>query len=349
MAALLSRQKSIEVCTVKTRVDLRYLITGATGFIGPYLIRKLVSSGNFCRCLIRPASNKETLEDLGVELVEGDITKPETLRGIANSMDCVFHMATLGHMSNFNVTESMFNEVNVQGSVNIMDEALRAGVERVVHCSTVAAMGICPDVPATEESRCNPHHPYGRSKLQTEQAVLGMVFEKGLPATIIRFSMVYGPGDWRDILRLTRMAKKGLFPKLGNRPKLTPLIHVDDAVQGLLSAAEKGRAGQIYLITNRQSEPFDRIRKIIHKALGVRGVTIYVPEWTALATASLIEKIFSLVGKDPPVTRKNIESTLADRVFSIKKAEKELGFYPQVDPEIGLRDTVLWYKDNGWI
>lgn len=328
---------------------MRYLVTGATGFIGPYLIRKLISLRHTSRCLVRSESNTQVLEDLGAELIKGDITKPETLSGIADGMDCVLHMATLGHMSNFTVTEPMFDKINVQGTVNVMKEALRAGAKRVVHCSTVAAMGICPEVPSTEESECNPHHPYGRSKLRAEKEVLRMVAGNELPASIIRFSMVYGPGDRRDILKLTRMAKKGLFPRVGNRPKLTPLIHVEDAVRGLLLAAEKGRPGQIYLITNGQSEPFDRVRTIIQNALGVSRMSIYVPEWAALTMALLSEKIFSFFGKAPPLTRKNIESTLADRVFSVEKAETELGFRPQVDVKAGLRDTVLWYKKNGWV
>ena len=324
-------------------------MTGATGFIGPYLIERLVARGDNCRCLVRSINKKGVLEKTGVEFVEGDITKPDSLRGVADGMDGLFHMATLGHMSNFTVTESMFDAVNVHGTVNILQECLRAGVGKIVHCSTVAAMGICPDVPATEMSSCHPHHPYGRSKLRAEQAVLRMADEKGLPATIIRFSMVYGPGDKRDILRLTRLAKKSLFPKIGNRPKLTPLIHVEDAVQGLLLAMEKGRAGEIYLMTNRQSEPFDDIIRIIQKALGVPGVPLYMPEWGAKTLASMMENVFKLVGKAPPISRKNIESTLADRVFSIDKAEKELGFRPRVDPEIGLRETVLWYRNQGWI
>ena len=328
---------------------MRYLVTGATGFIGPYLIRTLVSLGHTSRCLVRSESNTQILEDLGAELIKGDITKPETLSGIADGMDCVLHMATLGHMSNFTVTEPMFDKINVQGTVNVMKEASRAGVKRVVHCSTVAAMGICSEVPATEESECNPHHPYGRSKLRAEKEVMRMVAGNGLPASIIRFSMVYGPGDRRDILKLTRMAKKGLFPRVGNRPKLTPLIHVEDAVRGLLLAAEKGRPGEIYLITNRESEPFDKIRRIIQEALRVSRIPLYVPEWVALTIAAISEKMFSFLGKAPPLTRKNIESTLADRIFSIEKAERELGFDPQVKPEAGLKDTVLWYKKNGWI
>ena len=328
---------------------MKYLITGATGFIGPHLVKKLVGDGHTCRCLVRNNSNTESLQELGVELVEGDITRADTLKGTAEGVDKVLHMATLGHMSNFSVTESMFESINMQGTKNVMEEAARAGVRRVVHCSTVAAMGICHDVPATEESSCNPHHPYGRSKLQAEQTVLTMIRGKNLPAVIIRFSMVYGPGDTRDILKLTRMAKKGLFPKVGSKPKLTPLIHVDDAVRGLLLAAEKGRPGQIYLITNRDSLPFDEIRKILQKALGVTRLPLYVPEWTALAIGSLAEKIFPLLGKIPPVARKNIESTLADRVFSIEKASEEMGFNPEVNPAEGLRETVRWYKDQGWV
>jgi nucleoside-diphosphate-sugar epimerase len=151
------------------------------------------------------------------------------------------------------------------------------------------------------------------------------------------------------MLKLVRMAKRGLFPKVGNRPKLTPLIHVQDAVDGLLLAVEKGIPGEIYLITNRQSEPFDAIRKIIRDALGSRKPTLYVPEWAALTLATLIEKTFSFIGKSPPVSRKNIESTLADRVFSIAKAQRELGFEPRIDPKAGIAETVTWYRRQGWV
>jgi nucleoside-diphosphate-sugar epimerase len=176
-----------------------------------------------------------------------------------------------------------------------------------------------------------------------------MIDGQGLPAVIVRFSMVYGPGDPRDILKLTRMTKKGLFPKVGSRPKLTPLIHVQDAIEGVLRAAEKGRIGETYLITNRESIPFDEIRRTLQKAMNVKRLSLYVPEWAALSVASFIEKCFTLIGKSPPVARKNIESTLADRVFSIAKAQRELGFEPQINPETGLKETVAWYRERGWI
>ena len=328
---------------------MKYLITGATGFIGPHLVARLVSDGHFCRCLVRSSSKADVLKAMGVEVVEGDITRTESLKGIADDMDRVLHMATLGHMSNFTVTESMFEAINVQGTRNIMAESLRAGVPRVVHCSTVAAMGICEDMPATEQSPCRPHHPYGRSKLKAENMVHDLIAQQQLPAVIIRFSMVYGPGDSRDILKLTRLAKKGLFPKVGNRPKLTPLIHVSDAIQGLLLAAEKGVIGETYLITNPDSMPFDDIRKILQRALGVTRMPLYVPEWAALAVASLTETVFPILGKVPPVSRKNVESTLADRVFSVEKALEELAFNPEVDPVEGLTETVEWYKNRGWV
>ena len=328
---------------------MRYLITGATGFIGPYLIQRLTALGHHCRCLVRPGSDTARLKDFAVEFVTGDITDKHTLNGIAQGVDVLVHMATLGHMSNYIAGESRFNAVNVQGTVNVMNVALSAGVKKIVHCSTVAAMGICREIPATEESVCRPHHLYGRSKLRAEQEVLGMVKQEGLPAVIIRFSMVYGPGDRRDIFRLVRMAKRGLFPIVGSKPKLTPLIHATDAVSGILAAADSGKIGEIYIITNKQSEPFDKIRAIIQEALGVNRIPLYVPEWAALTLATIIEKTFSLARKTPPVSRKNIESTLADRVFSTEKARKELGFSPKIDPENGLRETVEWYKGKGWL
>jgi len=328
---------------------VKYLITGATGFMGPYLVNTLLDRGDYCRCLARSKQAEELLAEYPVEFFRGDVTRAESLKGAAEGMDVVLHLATLGHMSNYTVTESMFNAVNIEGARNVMTEALRAGASRVVHCSSVAAMGICPEVPADENSSCRPHHPYDRSKHRGEEEVRRMVSEEGLPAVIVRFSMVYGPGDWRDMLKLTRMAKKGMFPMVGRRPKLTPLIHVHDAVRGLLLAAEKGRQGETYLITNRDSIPFDDLRKILQAALGVRRIPLYVPEWAALAAATVIEKSFGVLGKAPPVARKNIESTLADRVFSIDKAAGELGFQPEVDPTTGLTETVAWYRAQGWI
>ncbi len=333
---------------------MKYLITGATGFIGPHLLHYLLEAGHSCRCLVRENSDtreltRDKINGEDIDIVTGDITQPDTLSGIADDIDCVLHMATLGHMSNFTVTEEMFEAINIQGTVNIMNEALRSGVKRIVHCSSVAAMGICSDVPATEESVCNPHHAYGRSKFLAEDQVKKMVKEQNLPASIVRFSMVYGPGDHRDMLKLVKYAKKGIFPKIGSKPKLTPLIHVKDAIEGLLCASEKGRAGEIYLITNEQSEKFDELRKMILKILGIYRIPLYIPEWAALLLAGILEFFFTCMGKTPPVAKKNIESTLADRIFSIEKAQKELGFSPIIPVEEGLKETIWWYKEKGWI
>ncbi len=331
---------------------MKYLVTGATGFVGPYLIRRLLSSGQTCRCVVR--SLDKARDHLGseveaIEIVEADITKPETLYGMCDGIDTVIHMATLGHMNHFKVPPEMFDKVNVNGSVNVAKEALRARVPRFIHCSSVAAMGICEDAPATEESFCKPHHPYGLSKLRAEQEIQRLVKEARLPATIVRFSMIYGPGDYRDVLRLVRLAKRGLIPRIGQRPKLTPLIHVEDAVEGLLLAAERGRTGEVYLITNEESEPFDHLMEIIRASLGSWAFSVYIPEWAALFAASLTEKAFLALGKSPPVARKNIESTLADRVFSVEKAKRELGFAPTINVESGLKETVQWYLHKGWV
>ncbi len=328
---------------------MRYLLTGATGFIGPYLVRKLLSQGHSCRCLVRSVSKANTVLEPGVELIEGDITDKSTLKGVASCIDAVFHLATLGHTHNFDTPREMFHQVNVRGTLNIMDEALAGGVKKVIHCSSTAAMGICKDIPANEESECLPHHLYGESKLEAEKEVLRLVNDRSLSAVIVRFSLVYGPGDRRDILKLTHLAKMGLIPRIGKGTKLTPLIHVEDAVNGLILAMERGKAGEIYLITNAQSEPFDNIIKIIKEALGVSSMSILIPEWAALYAASVIEWISTIIGKTPIVTRKNIESTIADRVFSIEKAKRELGFEPLIDPEKGLRETILWYMENRWI
>ncbi len=174
-----------------------------------------------------------------------------------------------------------------------------------------------------------------------------MVHTDHLPASIIRFSMVYGPGDWRDMLKLVRLYKKGLYPKVGNRPKLTPLIHVRDAVAGLILAYEKARIGQVYFLTNESPEKFDDIRQYIARGLGMKRPVLYVPEWMALAGASLIETVCRFAGKVPPVTRNNIRSTLADRVFSMEKSVSDLGFATRIPADQGIIDTVKWYRQQG--
>lgn len=329
---------------------MKYLITGANGFIGPWLVKRLAWEGHSCRCLVRSKTSAESISYLqNVELIEGDVTDKNSLKDIAVNVDGLFHLATLGHVHNFKAPEGMFEVVNVAGTKNIMDEAVNAGVKKIVHCSSVAAMGICDDVPANEESKCRPHHPYGLSKLHAEEMLRKLCKENGLPVVIIRFSMVYGPGDWRDMLRIAKLVKKRIIPKIGSSPKLTPLIHVEDAVEGLLLALEKGRLGETYLITNKKSEPFDKILDIIANSLEIKCFTVPVPEWAALTAASGIEKISNLIGISPFVARKNIESTLADRIFSIEKAQRELGFDTYIDPEKGIRETVLWYRKNNWI
>ena len=119
--------------------------------------------------------------------------------------------------------------------------------------------------------------------------------------------------------------------------------------EGLLLSSQKGRAGEIYLLTNNESMAFDEIRKILQDALGVKRFSLYMPEWMALSMASLMERLFPLIDRVPPVSRKNMESTLADRVFSIEKAKMELGFISRIDPVEGLKKTVEWYKQEGWV
>jgi nucleoside-diphosphate-sugar epimerase len=329
---------------------MKFLVTGATGFIGPYLVKELTGQGHFCRCLVRDIEKAAPiLPENHVEYVQADIRETHQLTGIADGMDGVFHLATMGHAYNYNVPDQDFFDINVQGTENIAREALASNVTRFVHCSSVAAMGVCKEVPADENTVCRPAHPYGISKLAAEKKIMELIQTQNLPASIVRFSMVYGPGDWRDMLKLVRLYKKGLYPKVGNRPKLTPLIHVTDAVNGLIQAYEKGRIGQLYFLTNETPEKFDDIRQYIAKGLNMKRPVLYVPEWMALTGASVIETLFKMIGKVPPVTRNNIRSTLADRVFSVEKSIKDLGFATHIPAEQGIIETVKWYKEKGWV
>ena len=182
------------------------LVTGATGFTGGHLVHRLRKLGHRVRALVRPGSNVQPLLDQGVEIVQGDLTKPEDVARAAEGVWKIFHIAavfrTAGH------PDSYYYHVNVGGTENVLEAARRHGVERVVHCSTIGVHGDVSEVPSTEESPYNPGDIYQVTKLAGERAARD-AFAKGLRGTVVRPSSIYGPGDLR-MLKLFRTVHSGI-------------------------------------------------------------------------------------------------------------------------------------------
>jgi nucleoside-diphosphate-sugar epimerase len=329
---------------------MRALVTGATGFIGTHLVTRLKRLGYECRCLVRSRQRASQMKALcETEIIEGDVTDAASLSGAGKGIDHAFHLAAVGHVSAVSEdARRVFVKTNAHGAENVARVCAEEGVGRLVHFSSTAAIGL-PDVPVADEATpCQPSTPYQLSKRSGELAVLRVGTEGALDVVIVRPCMVIGPGGYGEFLKMARLMARGLFPRVGRGANLTPVVHVRDVVDGAILAAERGVAGEAYLLVGG-SYPMDEIRNLVVSALGRTPPYPYLPTWLALLGAAALERVATLSGRTPIVTRANISSTVADRVFSTEKARKALGFSPRVPIEEAVQETVNWYLAQGAI
>lgn len=325
---------------------MKTLVTGGTGFIGRYLIAELKSQGKEIRCLVRQPDAE--LSELGIEQIKGDITDAPSIKGIAEGVETVFHLAAAGHVGAMTQEAyEHFHSMNVVGLGNLLEELRGSStIRKIVHFSSTAAMGLIEGT-ASEESECNPTTPYQKSKRESEETALSYFRDYNLPVVVIRPSMVYGPGDRnKEFLSMCKLVKSGVFPVPAKVDALTPLVYVTDVVQGAILTAEKGRPGDVYLLTGDNAYPVVDLARRIGSELGVRQSGIYVPRWAMTLAAAVTEKIFGIIGKPPIMSRQRVSSIFADRSFDITKAETELGYKPQVTLEEGIARTIGWFKEQ---
>ncbi len=329
---------------------LNILVTGATGFIGRPLVEELSSSGHSIRCLVRNRTEAEKLlSDLrNIELVEGDLTNPETLRGIGEGIDTVYHLAAQGHVASASKDAyNTFYKINVGGTENLLNSlATNKNIKKVIMFSSTAAMGLISDMVVEETTPCNPVTPYQKSKYQSEQKARETAEKLDIPLLILRPCMVYGKHGFGEFHKFVQLVKKNFMPMILQKTMLTPIVHVKDVVQASVKALEKGKPGETYLICGEESYPFNMLLKLIFKALNKKLPLIPVPYKAVYFAAYIFETAAKLTKTTPLVTRQNIRSTVADRRFSIDKARNELGYVPQVRPEDGIGEVVGWYRSN---
>lgn len=330
----------------------RALITGATGFVGSRLVPALLAEGVECRCLVRSKERAAALPGAGdprVTHIVGDLTVPETLAGIADGCDVVFHLAAEGHVSA--QSEEAFRRfvaVNVTGTEALIRACAAAGtVERFVHFSSTAAMGLIEKPLVTEDDEPRPFTPYQKSKRESELAALSTGRETGVPVVVLRPCMIYGTGGTGEFAKMARLMRRGRFPKVGRGRNLTPLVHVDDVVQAAMKAGTRGVPGETYLVASAHSPELDELRAWIMEGWGTKAAYPHVPVWFMFAAAWCFELLGKVTGKAPLATRRNIANTVYDREFSIEKARRDLRYEPAVDLRMGCVETVRWLKELG--
>ncbi|MCX5730703.1 MAG: NAD-dependent epimerase/dehydratase family protein, partial [Deltaproteobacteria bacterium] len=214
---------------------MRWLITGATGFIGTTLAGRLLGRGDEVRALVRDPAKADELRTMGAQVVRGDVSRPETLVDAVPDVDAVVHLAGLVKA----VTQEQLVSVNSEGTRSLAEVAARSGRPKFVLVSSLAAAGpSVPGRPRTETDRPAPVSAYGQSKLAAEQAVRS--FATALNASIVRPPIVYGPRDKEFLPSLFQMARTGLVLKSGTGDKRYSIIHVNDLVELVIAVAERG-------------------------------------------------------------------------------------------------------------
>lgn len=324
---------------------MKVVVTGATGFVGGALVRALLDEGHEVVGVKRPSSSPPTLQSPNLTWVTGDIIDPASLHGVFDGADWLVHAA--GMLGQAGVPERAYFELHEQGANNVLTEAKKAGVGRVLYVSSPGVLGPISGPPADETAPLAPSNPYERSKAAAEQ-VAQTYAGAGLPLIIARPEFIYGPTDLH-VLGLFRAVRDGRFFTINGGHHTCHPTYIDDAVTGLLLALQNGRSGQIYHITGPKPVTFRELGQTLAAALGVPAPRLNLPRGLAWLGAAGLELGLGLINKPPPLSRTGVAFFSEDRRFSWQKAHHELGYTPQFDLERGAVETVAWYRENGLI
>lgn len=321
----------------------RVLVTGATGFTGGELVRRLREAGHEVLTFVRPSSNVAKLREYGAECRTVDIRDARQVRDAFEPVSVVYHMAAAFRLQHPDPME--FERVNVDGTLHLLESAVATGAGRFVHCSTVGVQGGIDDPPATEEYRASPGDMYQETKWRGEQ--LARSFHPRLPVVVVRPVGIYGPGDLR-FLKLFRSIARRRFVMIGSGEVLYHLTHVDDVVRGLLLAGSKPEAlGEVFTIAGERYTTLHELVGLIAEAVGAGPPRIRIPYAPVLAASVVCDRVWRAFGASPPLYPRRVHFFSKDRAFDISKARSLLDYAPRVGLEEGLGRTAEWYRQEG--
>jgi dihydroflavonol-4-reductase len=325
------------------------LLTGATGFVGSAVARALNRAGFPARALVRRGSPRSHLGDLELEFVEGDLRDADSVGRAVEGVRYVFHVAADYRLWARDPREIF--TANVDGTRNVMQAALRAGVERVVYTSSVATLALRPDgMPADEANPLSETQgigAYKRSKIAAERLVEAMIARDGLPAIIVNPSTPVGPRDVKPTPtgRMIVEAACGRIP--GFVDTGLNLVHVDDVADGHLAALERGVVGERYILGGVNVTFADMLADIA-RLVGRRPPRLRIPHAAVMPIAYAAEALARFTGREPFATVDGVRMAKHRMFFTAAKAERDLGY--RARPYIaGLQDAIRWFRQNGYL
>jgi nucleoside-diphosphate-sugar epimerase len=305
----------------------------------------LVERAEHVRALVRPGDETQRLTAQGVEVCHGNLdvrsSLEEAVRGVERVVHCAARTGSWG-------PEDEYERVNVIGLRHLVSAAMAAGVQRVIHVSSITVHGLAVGGMADESApfRVEPD-PYSRSKVAGERLLQRLIQDQGAPVTIVRPGLLYGPRDGHSFGRFAALVERGAMLVIGSGNNHVPLIYVTDAARGILLASETDQAiGRTYLLVNDELVTQRAYLNTIASELGVPPPRRHIPYRLALGVGALFETAGHLahMTQPPPLTRFGLQALGGENRFSIKRARTELGFSPQIRLVEGVRQGIAWYR-----
>jgi dihydroflavonol-4-reductase len=326
---------------------MKALVTGATGFVGGAVVRALVNRGIDVRVLARAGADLQNIQNLPVERVEGDLRDQASLRTSLTGCRQLYHVAA--HYALWAKDPSIFYDINVTGTKNLLEAARDVGTERIVYCSTIGAIDLPPggglgteETPVSLEQMAGH---YKRSKYLAEQEVLKLA-KAGLPVVIVNPSAPVGAGD----VKPTPTGQVIVDFMKGRMPAYIEtgmnIVDVDDVAVGHLLAMEKGRIGERYILGNKNLM-LREVFEILSRLTGIKAPTIKLPRLAILPLAYLNHRISNFTGQPPRIPLEGVKMAKYKMHYDCGKAIKELGI-PQTPPEEALEKAVRWFRNHGY-
>jgi len=326
---------------------MKVLVTGGSGFLGANLVAALVARGDQVRVLRRASSSLAALDRLPVEHALGDITDPAAVARAVAGRELVFHVAAIA--SYWRSRRGQVYHANAEGTRIVMEACLRAGVARVVHTSSVAAVGIPPRGTLGDETmpfdRVSATLTYPDSKHRAEAHVQSAV-ARGLDAVIVNPASVFGAGDhYLNTGRIVIEYGRGRIPVVP--PGGMCVVDVDAVAQGHLLAAERGCAGERYILGGENLSHL-AIATTIAEVSGARAPRLVLPRGLIGPAAAALDAFIRISPWAPPLNGEQLWLSGIDFYFDSRKAVRELG-YPLLPFRGAIEQAVRWYRDHGYL
>ena len=327
---------------------MRYLVTGADGFLGGHFLAELARRGIPARAMLQ-----QSVGDLQLpgepEIVRAELLEPDSLAPAVEGVTHIVHLAARVHMMNDPAPdpEKAYFQVNVEGTRSLLAAAAEANVAHFLLMSTVKAMGEEEVGVFDETSTPNPTTPYGRSKLAAEQAVFELAEQHGIHASVIRLPMVYGPGAKGNVLRLLAAARRGKrlpFGAIDNRRSMVYVANVVDAALAVMDSPNS--AGQVYLVCDERPYSTREFYSAICQAMGKGPLLRSVPLWLLKALGRCGDLAGLILRRQMPVDSGVVRRIAGDLCFSAEKITRQVGFVPKVSLGEGAQETARWFQQT---